>query len=79
MVMEHRSFRALRVLVCGAGVCVVAQSKAIDADDRPCIIVSASGMCEGGRVLHHLRATIGSDDPDDIVLEPVVDVDATLG
>jgi len=34
-------------------------SMAIDADDRPCIIISASGMCEAGRVLHHLRATVG--------------------
>jgi metallo-beta-lactamase family protein len=33
-------------------------SMAIDAETRPSIIISASGMCEGGRVLHHLRATI---------------------
>jgi metallo-beta-lactamase family protein len=32
---------------------------AIDAEERPSIIISASGMCEAGRVLHHLRATIG--------------------
>ena len=32
------------------------ESKAIDASDQPCVIISASGMCEGGRVLHHLRS-----------------------
>jgi metallo-beta-lactamase family protein len=37
----------------------VEASMAIDADDRPSIVISASGMCEGGRVLHHLRRTIG--------------------
>lgn len=36
----------------------VEESMAIDATDEPCIIISASGMCEGGRVLHHLKATI---------------------
>jgi metallo-beta-lactamase family protein len=34
-------------------------SKRIDEEDRPSIIISASGMCEAGRVLHHLRTTIG--------------------
>jgi metallo-beta-lactamase family protein len=37
----------------------VEDSKAIDASERPAIIIAGSGMCEGGRVLHHLRATIG--------------------
>jgi metallo-beta-lactamase family protein len=37
----------------------VEASKQIDADPQPSIIISASGMCEGGRVLHHLRSTIG--------------------
>ena len=37
------------------------ESKAIDADPRPCVIISASGMCESGRVLHHLKATIEDD------------------
>jgi metallo-beta-lactamase family protein len=36
----------------------VEESKRIDEEQRPSIIVSASGMCEAGRVLHHLRATI---------------------
>jgi metallo-beta-lactamase family protein len=39
----------------------VEQSKAIDTSDRPCIIIAASGMCEGGRVLHHLRATVENE------------------
>jgi metallo-beta-lactamase family protein len=39
----------------------VEASKALDASHEPSIIISASGMCEGGRVLHHLRSTIESD------------------
>jgi metallo-beta-lactamase family protein len=33
-------------------------SMAIDAEKTPSIIISASGMCEAGRVLHHLKATL---------------------
>lgn len=36
----------------------VEESMAIQRDERPAIIIAASGMCEAGRVLHHLRATI---------------------
>lgn len=36
----------------------VEDSKALDASDGPAIIISASGMCEGGRVVHHLKASI---------------------
>ena len=34
------------------------ESKAIDASNEPAVIISASGMCEAGRVVHHLKATI---------------------
>ncbi len=34
------------------------ESKELNAIDEPMVIVSASGMCESGRVLHHLRNTI---------------------
>jgi len=30
-------------------------SKALNHLDVPCVIIAASGMCEGGRVLHHLK------------------------
>jgi len=36
----------------------VEDSKAIDASDESCIIIAASGMCEFGRVVHHLKASI---------------------
>jgi metallo-beta-lactamase family protein len=36
------------------------ESKAIDASPDPCVIISASGMCEAGRIVHHLKATIES-------------------
>lgn len=35
------------------------QSMDIDASAYPSIVVSASGMASGGRVLHHLAATLG--------------------
>ena len=38
----------------------VEDSKAIDRSDEPCIVISASGMCEFGRVVHHLAAAIES-------------------
>ena len=36
----------------------VEDSKAIDAEKGPAIIISASGMCEAGRILHHLKGAI---------------------
>ncbi len=39
----------------------VADSQALNSMDEPMIILSASGMCEGGRILHHLRHGIGKD------------------
>ncbi len=37
----------------------VEESKAINDYQGPCIIMSASGMAETGRILHHLRNNIG--------------------
>lgn len=34
------------------------ESKSLNERKEPCIIISASGMCEGGRVLHHLKHTV---------------------
>lgn len=33
----------------------VEDSKRLNDYDRPAVIIAASGMCEGGRILHHLR------------------------
>ncbi|HRR82138.1 MAG TPA: MBL fold metallo-hydrolase RNA specificity domain-containing protein, partial [Planctomycetota bacterium] len=43
----------------------------------PMVIISASGMCEGGRILHHLRNYIG--DPSHIVLFVGFQAESTLG
>ncbi len=36
----------------------VSESKKLNDVDGPAIIISASGMCEAGRILHHLRNSI---------------------
>lgn len=36
----------------------VEESKALNASRVPMVIISASGMCEAGRILHHLRNAI---------------------
>lgn len=38
----------------------VEDSKRVTMSDEPAIVISAGGMCEYGRILHHLRSTIGS-------------------
>ncbi len=37
----------------------VPQSKELNKQPGPAVIISASGMCESGRILHHLRNHIG--------------------
>ena len=36
----------------------VEESKTLNTPARPCVIVSASGMATGGRVLHHLAGML---------------------
>jgi metallo-beta-lactamase family protein len=36
----------------------VSESKAVSAQEEPSIVISASGMATGGRILHHLRKRI---------------------
>lgn len=44
----------------------VEESKKLNKLDEPCVIISASGMCEAGRILHHLKNNI--EDPKNTVL-----------
>jgi metallo-beta-lactamase family protein len=44
----------------------VERSKELNSDKRPMIIISPSGMCEAGRILHHLKKNIG--DPRNTIL-----------
>ena len=55
----------------------VEQSKAIDASPEPSIVIAGSGMCEGGRVLHHLRKTI--EDPRNTIAIVGFQAEHTLG
>ena len=36
-------------------------SRMLNTYDKPCVIISASGMCEGGRILHHLKNNISKE------------------
>jgi len=55
----------------------VEDSKKLDLDDRPAIILSASGMCENGRILHHLKATV--EDPKNAIAIVGFQAQHTLG
>jgi len=37
------------------------ESLALSQSDEACVIISSSGMCEAGRILHHLQHNIGDD------------------
>jgi metallo-beta-lactamase family protein len=48
------SFKGLRFIES------IAESKSLNQDPRPSVIISASGMAEGGRVKHHIRNNVSN-------------------
>ncbi|MFQ5430453.1 MAG: MBL fold metallo-hydrolase RNA specificity domain-containing protein [Phycisphaerae bacterium] len=62
---DARRFQRKTGDILGSSCCTyirdVEESKRINRRRRPCIIISASGMCEAGRILHHLKNNIGKE------------------
>ena len=55
----------------------VGESKELNGRPGPCIIIAASGMCEAGRVVHHLANSV--TDPRNMVLIVGYQAENTLG
>ena len=53
------------------------ESMALNNAAGPMLIIAASGMCEGGRILHHLKNCV--KDPDNLVLIVGFQAENTLG
>lgn len=53
------------------------ESKTLNDLRMPFVVISASGMCEGGRILHHLRN--GIEDPRNLILITGFQAQHTLG
>jgi metallo-beta-lactamase family protein len=53
------------------------ESMALNTTSGPMIIIAASGMCEGGRVVHHIKNCM--QDPDNIILICGFQAENTLG
>lgn len=53
------------------------QSKALNSRSGPMMIIAGSGMCTGGRIVHHLRHRL--DDPSTVVLFAGYQAEGTLG
>ncbi|MGB4057838.1 MAG: MBL fold metallo-hydrolase [Alphaproteobacteria bacterium] len=58
---EHRLPKKLCAEICSTAkyIHTPEESKNLDGNSMPCIIISASGMATGGRVLHHLKHAVG--------------------
>jgi metallo-beta-lactamase family protein len=55
----------------------VEQSKELNDHPGPFIVIAASGMCEAGRVVHHLANSVG--DPKNMILFVGYQAEQTLG
>jgi metallo-beta-lactamase family protein len=55
----------------------VEASKALNTKPEPCIIISASGMAEAGRIIHHIKNNM--DDPRNTILIVGYCADGSLG
>lgn len=59
---EARAFHRVTGDILGSGCCTyirhVEESKALHGRTDPCVIISASGMCEAGRIRHHIKNNI---------------------
>ena len=53
------------------------ESKALNTDDTPKVIISSGGMCEGGRIRHHLKHNLW--DSRNTILFAGYQADGTLG
>ena len=59
---EARAFHRVTGDILGSGCCTyirnLDESKALHERTAPCVILSASGMCEAGRIRHHIKNNI---------------------
>jgi metallo-beta-lactamase family protein len=78
---EAREFQSKTGDILGSGCCTyirdVEESKELHRRRRPCVIISASGMCEAGRIRHHIKNNIES--PRNTILFAGYQAEGTLG
>lgn len=78
---EARAFHNVTGDILGGGCCTyiqnVEQSKALHTRREPCVIISASGMVEAGRIRHHVKNNVTN--PKNTLLFPGFQAVNTLG